>query len=130
MRSKKILDKYGLTEAMFAALYESQNGCCAICGISEPELEKKYNAPEAWPSDLMLHIDHEHGSSPPRVRGLLCRDCNYDLEAFIRNAPVTHPGGRGRSLPRRDPRFRKYLGKGWKRRDPAEEPPPPPFPKF
>jgi hypothetical protein len=112
MRSKKTLATYGLTEAMFATLYESQNGCCAICGISEEALEKKYGAPENWASDRKLHIDHEHGSSPCRVRGLLCKDCNFDLEAFIRNAPVTHPGARGRSLPRDDPRFKTYLAKG------------------
>jgi hypothetical protein len=136
MRSKKTLMDYGLTEATFTTLYESQNGCCKICGISESELEEKFNAPDPWPSDRMLHIDHEHGSSPPRVRGLLCRDCNYDLEAFIRNAPVVHPGRRGRSLPRKDPRFRAYLGKGWKRKrsgsleELLEEIPAPPFPKF
>jgi hypothetical protein len=134
MRSKKTLEKYGLSEATFAALYESQSGRCAICGISEPELEEKYNAPDAWASDRMLHIDHEHGSSPCRVRGLLCFQCNYDLEAFIRDTPIIHPGRRGRSFPRNDPRFRAYLGKGWKRKrkrkNPIEEPPPPPFPKF
>ena len=109
-RSPKTLAKYGLTEANFAALYEIHGGRCAICKISEEELEEKYNAPDDWASDRMLHIDHEHGSSPCRVRGLLCFQCNYDLEAFIRNAPVTHPAGRGRSLPREDPRFIAYLG--------------------
>ncbi len=109
MRSKTTLRKYGLTEAAFTALYESQNGCCAICGISEPELEEKYNASDDWAADRVLHIDHDHEQGFTSVRGLLCRDCNYDLEAFIRNAPVRHPGDRGRSLPRRDPRFKKYL---------------------
>jgi hypothetical protein len=112
MRSKKTLSKYGLSGAAFTALYEAQNGCCAICAISETDLETKYSAPEAWPSDRALHIDHEHGSSPVRVRGLLCRDCNFDLEAFIRNAPVRHPGGQGVSFPRKDPRFKAYLKKG------------------
>jgi len=37
-RAKKTLTKYGLTEESFAALFESQKGCCAICGISEAEL--------------------------------------------------------------------------------------------
>lgn len=113
MRSQKTLSKYGLTEATFAALYEAQNGRCAICGISEPELEEKHSSAEDWASDRILHIDHEHGSSPCRVRGLLCCDCNFGLEAFIRKEPIVHPGGRGRSVPRNDPRFTAYLGKGW-----------------
>jgi hypothetical protein len=57
----------------------------------------------------MLHVDHEHGSSPPRIRGLLCPQCNYDLEAFTRKCVIYHPGGHGASLPRKDPRFVKYL---------------------
>jgi hypothetical protein len=93
----------------FAALWESQNGCCAICDTSETDLENKFSAADDWPADRLLHIDHEHGTMPYRVRGLLCRDCNYDLEAFIRKAPVIHPGGRGESVPRNDPRFREYL---------------------
>jgi hypothetical protein len=109
MRTKNTLRLYGLTETTFAALYESQNGCCAICGISEPELEAKYSAPEYWASERMLHIDHEHGSSPCRVRGLLCSECNYHLEAFILNRPVPHPKLRGVSQPREEPRFIKYL---------------------
>lgn len=64
---------------------------------------------EVWESDSMLHIDHEHGSSPRRVRGLLCLQCNFDLEAFILNKRVVHPGRRGVSLPRKDPRFTRYL---------------------
>ena len=109
MRAVKTLQKYGLTEAQFVALYETQKGCCAICGISETDLEQKFSASD-WESDRALHIDHAHGSQPVRVRGLLCFQCNFDLEAFIRNAGVTHPGGRGRSVPRKDPRFTKYLG--------------------
>lgn len=111
MRSKKTLDLYGLTEASFAALYASQGGRCAICGISEPELEAKCNSPQNWYTDRILHIDHEHGVKPRRVRGLLCFQCNYDLEAFIRNRPVDHPKRRGTSYPRNDPRFIAYLNK-------------------
>jgi hypothetical protein len=115
MRSKITLNKYGLTEESFTVLYESQNGCCAICEISEPALEAKYSAPTDWPSDRVLHIDHEHGSVPTRVRGLLCFVCNFDLEAHIRGARIIHPGNRGVSEPRNDPRFKKYLAAGGKR---------------
>ncbi len=69
----------------------------------------KYGGPDDWPADRVLHIDQEHGTILLHVRGLLCRDCNYDLEAFIRQAEVIHPGGRGVSKPRNDLCFVAYL---------------------
>jgi hypothetical protein len=42
-RSQKTLKEYGLNEETFTALWEAQNGCCAICGIPEAELEQKYS---------------------------------------------------------------------------------------
>jgi hypothetical protein len=109
-RSPKTLAKYGMTREEFVALYEAQGGCCGICGISEDELSSQ-TAPDAWASDRVLHIDHEHGQRPWRIRGQLCPACNYYLEAHIRQAPVRHPGGRGRSTPRSDPRFDRYLAR-------------------
>ena len=109
MPSPKTLKKYRLTLAEFSALYESQRGCCAICGISEPELERQHSDAKSWQADRVLHIDHEHGSTPCLVRGLLCSDCNFDLEAYIKGRPIAHPGRRGVSHPREDPRFAKYL---------------------
>jgi hypothetical protein len=70
-RSQKTLKEYGLNEETFTALWEAQNGCCAICGIPEAELEQKYSGPNDWASDRMLHIDHQHGTSPRHIRGLL-----------------------------------------------------------
>jgi hypothetical protein len=105
-RSTQTLRNYGLTEATFQALFETHNGCCAICGVSEAELEEKH---QDWPADRVLHIDHEHGTYPFRIRGLLCKDCNYDLEAYILKREVPHPGNRGRSYPRNDPHFKEYL---------------------
>jgi hypothetical protein len=105
-RSKKTLQPYGLTEETFAALWEAHKGCCAICGIVEAELETKF--PD-WRADQVLHIDHEHGTNPRRVRGLLCKDCNFDLAAYERKIPIVHPANRGVSYPRKDPRFREYL---------------------
>jgi hypothetical protein len=52
MRSPSTLKKYGLTQEAFTALYESQKGCCAICGIPEVELAGKYNGPDDWSSDF------------------------------------------------------------------------------
>ena len=101
MRSRKTLKEYGLTEEMFIALYESQNGQCAICGVSEDELAEKYSGPSDWGSDRVLHIDHQRGARRGAYEGCFAADCNFDLEAFERGKPVAHPRRRGLSLPRR-----------------------------
>ena len=50
------------------ALYQKQNGCCAICGKSEEENGQR------------LALDHNHATH--QVRALLCRHCNTGLGAF------------------------------------------------
>src|SRR2546428_12923650 len=57
---------YGITEEVFNALFEEQNGLCAIC--KQPELYRK------------LSVDHDHLTS--KVRGLLCSRCNTGLGLF------------------------------------------------
>lgn len=56
---------YNLTKKEHDYLYSSQNGCCAICGREEKELNK------------ILHVDHCHKDG--KVRGLLCSNCNTSL---------------------------------------------------
>jgi hypothetical protein len=58
------LRKYGLTEALWDVILESQGGACP-CGASEP------GGRGTW------HIDHDHATD--RVRGLLCHHCNTGL---------------------------------------------------
>lgn len=53
--------KYGLTIEQYTALYNKQNGTCAIC-----------HTPLIKP-----HIDHDHTTGI--VRGLLCLHCNLVL---------------------------------------------------
>jgi hypothetical protein len=106
LRSPRTLKAHGLTAEAFKRMWRAQDGRCAICAISEDDLTKRH--PD-WASDQILHIDHEKRSVPRRVRGLLCKDCNYDLEAYISGTPMEHPAMRGLSIPRRDPRFREYL---------------------
>jgi len=61
--------KYGITETDYYAILAKQDGVCAICGASpEGELHGA------------LSVDHCHNSS--KVRGLICRDCNFGLGKF------------------------------------------------
>lgn len=59
---------YGLTLEQFQALYDSQDGCCAVCGIHESNFKRG------------LHVDHCHKSG--QVRGILCTRCNPGLGYF------------------------------------------------
>jgi hypothetical protein len=58
----KRLHKYGITPAQYAAMWDSQEGLCAIC---------------SRPAEV---IDHDHQTGD--VRGLLCDFCNKGLGFF------------------------------------------------
>ena len=121
-RKPQTLKRHGLTQATFNALFEAQNGCCGICGIPESELDKKYSGADDWESARMLHIDHVHAPRFPgshMVRGLLCQDCNFDLEVVI-IAPrvVDRNGPHGHERPPKDPRYEQavaYLNSAYER---------------
>ena len=68
-RSAHLARKYDLTDEEYAAMWERQQGLCAICG--EPE--------KRWLKGTMLFlaIDHDHRTG--LVRELLCHDCNLML---------------------------------------------------
>lgn len=57
--------RYGITEDEFVSIKELQKGKCGICNI---ELTK----------DSLVDHDHESG----RIRGILCRNCNFALGLF------------------------------------------------
>ena len=86
-RSAITLKRYGLTRNSFIALYQKQNGRCAICRISEDDLLLT----NVIISDRVLHIDHDHKTG--RVRGLLCSTCNFTLHAYEQRAPCYAPNG-------------------------------------
>lgn len=60
--------KYGMTLSEYRALYDAQNGQCAICNRKERAVTK---------SVLGLVVDHDHISG--KVRGLLCSYCNQSV---------------------------------------------------
>ena len=51
--------KFGVSNEVYQALYESQGGRCAICRATS---KKSFN------------IDHDHATL--KIRGLLCLQCN------------------------------------------------------
>jgi hypothetical protein len=62
--------KYGITLDDYKVLYKNQNGKCVACGIDKD----------------VLFVDHDHKTG--RIRGLLCRDCNFAL-GHVRDNPST-----------------------------------------
>lgn len=63
-RQKTLRKKYGITQEIWNAIYDQQEGCCAICGRDDRDLV----------------VDHNHGDGV--VRGLLCSNCNTGLGFF------------------------------------------------
>lgn len=62
---------YGLSAVDFVALYEKQNGKCAICDIQFPPLSERKK---------LFVVDHNHKTGS--VRGLLCQSCNKAIGFF------------------------------------------------
>lgn len=62
-RHKTREKKFGLDEAAWNSLFESQGSKCDICGVTEHKM--------TW------HTDHDHLSG--KTRGILCQECNYLL---------------------------------------------------
>lgn len=60
-----LYNKYKIRLKDYRFLWDSQNGCCAICGVSEAEYGKA------------LNVDHDHETG--MIRGLLCHVCNLGI---------------------------------------------------
>lgn len=65
VKNRNLQKTYGLSLEDFNKMREYQQYSCKICGIHE---EKTYRG---------LFVDHCHESG--KVRGLLCKDCNFML---------------------------------------------------
>ena len=77
------------------ALYDSQNGLCAICGVYQP-----FKVDDDKRSDC-LELDHDHDRKKPR--GFLCKKCNFKLLPRYEKFPPEHQDS---------PRINAYLFKG------------------
>lgn len=76
-RRDGLLRRYGITVSQYEAMYEQQQGRCALCGI---------NSPTFGPASSRLHVDHDHSTGADR--GLLCGACNVALGNFKDNPEV------------------------------------------
>lgn len=81
---------YGMSNADYDAIFESQGGLCAICKTTE---------------DVRLHIDHDHITGS--VRGLLCGKCNRAL-GMMQDSPEIAMAA-SVYLQTRTPAFKKLL---------------------
>jgi hypothetical protein len=67
-RWRAIYSLYRLTRWQWQAIFDNQQGCCAICGVSQNDL------------GYILEIDYDQNTG--KVRGLLCKKCNLGIGMF------------------------------------------------
>ena len=71
IRASVLKRRFGLTLEDYDKMFEVQSGCCAICNVHQSKL------------DLRLAVDHDHETG--KIRGLVCRDCNFFLGHLEKN---------------------------------------------
>jgi len=74
-RYKQLFKSYGLTREQYDAMYEAQNGLCAVC--KQPETSVPGGRRRTKKIIPMLHVDHDHLTG--KIRALLCSKCNLAL---------------------------------------------------
>lgn len=71
-RARVVKSRYGISVDLLRAIFEKQEGCCAICGKAGVMPASSHpNKKE------VLVIDHDRASG--EVRGLLCDRCNVGI---------------------------------------------------
>lgn len=71
-KERMLMRRYNLSIYDYEKMYLSQNKCCKICNIELPLGTLKG-----------LYVDHCHKTG--KVRGLLCRGCNFTLGIYKDN---------------------------------------------
>jgi hypothetical protein len=66
LRDRNLKRRYGISLDEYDAMFDEQNGKCAICNTEEPGGKYKHFA-----------VDHCHETG--KVRGLLCGNCNTGI---------------------------------------------------
>lgn len=77
IRLRNIMRDFGISKEKYASMLQSQNNCCAICGIHESQnvIKSKHTS-----KSKRLAVDHDHKTG--MVRSLLCSKCNNGLGYF------------------------------------------------
>lgn len=74
-RDQRFQKRYGISLAEFDAMYEAQDGRCAVCAKQEKVRHRVRGS-----TIRKLSIDHDHDTG--EARALLCGDCNRGLGMF------------------------------------------------
>ena len=67
-REKHLKKNYGISLAVYDAMWDAQDGVCAICKRPETAVNPNTGSPRR------LAVDHCHTTG--MIRGLLCTNCN------------------------------------------------------
>ena len=67
-RNIELKHRFGITLEDYNNMFIQQEGKCKICKKHQTELK------------TTLHVDHDHTSG--KVRGLLCKQCNFAIGYF------------------------------------------------
>lgn len=78
LRAKKLMEKYGLTQAEYDQMLADQGGVCAICKKPETKVDPRLNTLRR------LAVDHDHATG--KNRGLLCFACNTSI-GLLKESP-------------------------------------------
>ena len=73
LRKAKLKYLYGITLQAYEDMFAAQGGLCLICKRPEQRRDRKGRL-------CRLCVDHDHKTG--KIRGLLCRTCNYGIGAF------------------------------------------------
>lgn len=76
VKNAYLMKNYGITIEVYEAMFEAQNGLCAICKQMETAVRNDG-------SPQVLSVDHCHTTN--EVRALLCKHCNIALGEFKDN---------------------------------------------
>lgn len=108
-RERHLIRTYGITQADYDKILESQGGRCAVCMRSAEEFSKN------------LAVDHCH-KEPFIIRGILCTYCNHRLVGrhtdpeLLRRIADYLETDTGHRAPKKKPKRRKKRNKNVKPR--------------
>lgn len=82
-RIYKLSKEFKLSREQYADLLLKQGGRCAICGSMSAKADEVQ-----FRSELPFYVDHDHDTG--KVRGLLCRNCNFGIGSLKDDPNILH----------------------------------------